>query len=231
MCLLDYEFDGDYELMLVASGRGRLAADCFEDEEQPGEALEAFREEYDRLPRDISLELENNRARGHRFTEVDPAFLEELTALKELILPSSVTRLEVTPALEGIFRGNSTLIRGSLGSFAQEFARRAGLHFRPSDLYFARIPGHGDELTYMTLVWGRDGSVAVRQEVSSSGSAAGNTFGGTFFKPLEPDFFRKMTPEQVAALFPSSGSLILEDGRLAAFMEQARSQDIYLGPN
>ena len=40
MCLLDYEFDGDYELMLVASGRGRLAADCFEDEEQPGEALE-----------------------------------------------------------------------------------------------------------------------------------------------------------------------------------------------
>ena len=57
MCLLDYEFDSDYELMLVASGRGRLAADCFEDEEQPGEALEAFREEYDRLPRDISLEL------------------------------------------------------------------------------------------------------------------------------------------------------------------------------
>ena len=66
---------------------------------------------------------------------VDTALLEKLETLKELILPDTITHIDLTPKLEKILKDNDTLIRGSFDSFAESFAKENGLRFRPAISY------------------------------------------------------------------------------------------------
>lgn len=226
MSHLYHKFDQEYEIELEAIGDGVVNVDDYKSSLDGIYA--AFQEKHSRMPADISLSLRN--AMTCAFTAIDPAFLEHISALKELILPDSITSVSVTEKLLSIFRKNNTLIRGSFGSFAEEFAENFGLHFRPADYLFARIvfePAH--ETTDYTVIFRRNGSVAIEMCVSSSGSSGGNTFGGTFYHELPQEFWKTMTLEELCSGHPEG---IIKDGRLAKFMEMARVRDnMFTGEN
>ena len=120
--------------------------------------------------------------------------------------------------------GNSNLV-------AERFAAQNGLHFRPADLIFAEYsPDVPPESTRMTLVFNRNGSVTVKEAVSSPGTSASNTLGGTFTHSLNKDFYKNETAETIAGRFGKGlGGEILRDGRLAAFIEKAKTHDYYKG--
>ena len=158
--------------------------------------------------------------------------LEKFETLKELILPDSVTDIDVTPKLDEILKKNGTLIRGTFDSFAERFAAKLGLHFRPKDYTFANYFFEPtQESTSLTIIFKRNGSVEIEEKISSPGSSAGNTFGGSFFYSLDKEFY-KQSAEDVASQFRNAlNDAILESGRLAAFMEKARTHDYYKGKN
>lgn len=231
MCLLDHEFNKEYEIELSAWGEGILNEDGLLEMQKPDTILKSFEDKYHRYPKDISLLIKDPYAVGFDFgfTGIEPTFLEKLETLKELIIHDSITHIELTPKIEEILRNNSTLIRGTFDSFAERFAHGNELHFRPADFIFADFEDtRYRESTTMKLIFRRNGSVEIKETSSSPGSNAGNTFGGNFTHSLPNDFFKTQTAEQIAERFSKVAcQAIIEDGRLAAFIERAKSHDFY----
>ena len=233
MSLLDFEFDSEYDLMLSAWGEGTVKDSNFNI--RLGTIYKKFQKEYSREPKDVSLFIEDPFACGfdYGFTAIDTAFLEKIEKLKELILPNSITDIQMTPKLETILHENKVLIRGSFDSFAEKFATENKLHFRPANFLFAKYMFEpAQETTLLTMTFARNGNVVVEISVSSPGSSAGNTFGGTFYRDLPKNFYNVKTAEQIAEMFGQrTKKTILEDGRLAAFIEKARTHKIFMGKN
>ena len=233
MSLLDYEFDSEYDLMLSAWGEGTVKEGIFHT--NLSTIYRKFRKEFSREPRDVSLCIEDTFAYGYDygFTEIDTAFLEQINTLAELILPNSITNINMTPTLEQILKRNNVLIRGSFDSFAEKFAAENKLHFRPANFLFAKyVFEPAQETTLMTMMFKRNGNIVVEISVSSPGSSAGNTFGGTFYRDLPKNFYKVKTVEQVAAMFSDrTAKAILENGRLADFIEKAQTHKIFMGKN
>ena len=223
---------GDYDLELSAWGGGTVD----EKEIKLSSELKEFRAENKREPEDISLEITDTKALGldYYYTSIDTGLLLKLTTLKELILPPTIENIDVTPELEKHLKKNDVLIRGDFDSFAEKFAAELGLHFRPASVniggcYFE--PAF--ERTTLTLTFARDGSVQIEESVSSPGSSAGNTFGGTFYHDLPNDFYLTMTAESVAEQFGTGLKYhsILERGKLAEMIEKMKTHNVYMGKN
>ncbi len=235
MSLLHNSFDSEYELMLTAWGDGVLKESDLISARKADQVFGEFEKTHGRPPKDISLLIDDPRASGldYGFTGVDAALLEKLETLKELVLPDSITELEVTPKLAAILRENDTLIRGAFDSFAERFAAERGLHFRPSDFSFAfHYFEASQEHWRLTLKFRRDGSVYIEEDVSSPGSSAGNSFGGTRIYELSRDFYLTQTAEDIADMFGASlRSSTLKKGRMAAFLEKAKTHGLYMGEN
>lgn len=240
MCLLDHTFYSDtygaeYELSLSAWGEGILCESGLLDIQKPDEIISKFTKKYHRYPKDITLLIKDSIAAGYDFgfTGVDPKFLAKLKTLKELILPDSITSIDITPEIDKIFKDNNTLIRGSFDSFAERLASADGLNFRPADFVFASFEDKRfHENTTLSLIFKRNGNVEIKESSSSPGTSAGNTFGGSFTHSLCRDFCKTKTAEQIAGQFSQYVyQVIMEDGRLAAFMEKARLCDYYMGKN
>ncbi len=233
MSLLDYEFESEYDLMLSAWGEGTVKEGSFHT--SLSTIYRKFKKEYSREPRDVSLLIEDTFAYGYDygFTEIDTAFLEQINTLAELILPNSITNITMTPTLEQILKRNNVLIRGSFDSFAEKFAAENKLHFRPANFLFAKyVFEPAQETTLMTMMFKRNGNVVVEESVSSPGSSAGNTFGGTFYRDLPKNFYKVKKVEQIAGMFSDRmAKAILENGRLADFIEKAKTHKIFMGKN
>ena len=235
MCLLDHEFNSEYELELSAWGEGVLADAGLLDMQKPDAVLNAFRKKYRRYPKSISLRIEDPRAAGYDFgfTGIEPSFLEKLETLKELVLPGSITRIDLTPGVEKILRDNDTLIRGAFDSFAESFAKENGLRFRPADFIFADFEDtRWRESTTLKLIFKRSGNVEIKETSVSPGSNAGNTFGGSFTHSLPRDFYKTLTAAAIAGRFSGDArEAIVSDGRLAAFIEKAGEHGYYQDGN
>ncbi len=233
MSLLHYDFDGEYAMKLSLWGGGTVNEDDLNM--TVADAYGEYREQFRDDPTSVSVFIEDCFAYklDYGFTAIDPAFLEQIPTLKELILPDSITSLDVTPALEKIFKKNNTLIRGSIDAFAEEFADANGLRFRPSDFRFAeRFFEAAQESTWLTLIFKRDGSAVVKESISSPGSSAGNCFGGDWYYDLKRDFYNSQTVEEIAELVRSyMYNSVIEDGRLASFLEKVKTHRIFWGKN
>ena len=231
MSLLDYEFDSEYDLMLSAHGKGTVKEGIFHT--SLSTIYRKFKKEYAREPRDVSLLIEDTFACGYGFTEIDTAFLEQINTLAELVLPNSITNIDMTPTLEQILKRNNVLIRGAFDSFAEKFAAENHLHFRPADFLFAKdFFEPAQETTLLTMMFKRNGNVVMEESISSPGSSAGNTFGGTFYKDIPKNFHKTMTVEQIAEMYGSRlHDAIIKDGKLADFLEKAKKHKIFMGKN
>ncbi len=233
MSLLHCYTNREYDLSLQAFGEG--VAEDANFRSSLDEILAEFRAQQGRDPIDVSYEIEDTAAYGldYWFTAVAPGYLDRLDTLKELILPSTVESVGLTTALEKLMKGNRTLIRGPFDSYAERLAAELDLPFRPADLEIARyIPEVYPETTVLTLVFRRDGTACVREDVSSPGSSASHSFGGTFWHELPRAFYRTGTAEQIAGKLPLTDE-ILENGALADFIARAREKDksLYWGKN
>jgi len=71
----------------------------------------------------------------------------------------------------------------------------------------------------------------VREDVSSPGSSAGNTFGGVFYKELPFDFWMNTTAGEVSEMYPGLDGTVVRDGRLADFIGKAVNHKIFTGKN
>lgn len=244
MSVLDrrYDLDCEYDLSLFAFGEGILSEKDLQDYHKPDTIFDEFKQENDRFPKEISLLFRDTLARGmeYGFTGVDPALLEKMKTLKELILPDSIKRIDMTRELHHLLRANDTLIRGTFDSYAEEFAGSYGIHFRPSDLVFAEHNVGRDacgEGIKLTLVFKRDGSVCIKEEIYSSIPSRGSVLGTTNNYSLNRDFFDSQTMEQITEPFGSEPSKrevydeITRDGRLAEFIGKAKEHKYYKGDN
>ena len=233
--LLDHEYDTEYDLLLSAWGDGMLAESELLDFQKPDAIIGEYKKKRRLYPKTISLLIKDSRGYGSEtgYTGIDTAFLEKLETLKELIIPDTITHIDLTPKLEKILKDNGTLIRGSFDSFAESFAKENGLHFRPADFIFADFEDtQWHEYTTMKLIFRRNGNIEIKETSSSPGSNAGNTFGGSFTHSLLRDFYKTQSAGEIAERFnPDARKAIIEDGRLAAFMEKAKSHDYYTGKN
>lgn len=234
-CLLDHDFMTEYELSLSAWGGPVLCESALLDMQKLDAISGEFKKKYRRYPKDISLLLKDPRTVGCDcfFITIEPAFLEKLETLKELILPDSVTEIKMTPKIETILSENRTLIRGEFDSFAERFADLRGLNFKPADFVFADFEDtRWRESTTLELVFTRKGDIYIKENRSSPGSSSSHTLGGSFTHPLPAGFYKTMTAQDVAEKFESDARrAIIEDGRLAAFIEKAGSHGFYTGKN
>ena len=235
MSLLHVYDDREYDLNLEAFGRGVLEDANFGYSLE--EILRSFRLEHGRDPIDVSYVIEDTQAYDldYWFTAVAPGYLEPLSTLKELVLPASVESVGMTPGLEKLLKGNRTLIRGAFDSYAEEFAEALCLPFRPADFVIARHElERVHEITSLTLVFRRDGTACIREDINSPGSSASHSFGWTFFHELPRAFYRVKTAELIAGEFSDvMKETILEDGRLADFIAKAKEKDkrLFWGKN
>lgn len=244
MSVLDrrYDYDCEYELSLFAFGEGVLSEKDLQDYHKPDTIFDEYREENDCFPKEISLLFRDTLARGmeYGFTGVDPLLLAKMKTLKELILPDSITQIDMTPDLHRMLRANDTLIRGSFGSYAEEFANDYRLHFRPSDLLFTEHNCDRDtegDGTRLTLMFKRDGSVCIREEIIVTGPMAGRNSGTVNYYPLKRDFYESQTLDEITEPFRTEESKrevydeIIRDGRLAEFINEAKAHKYYQGDN
>ena len=232
MSVLHFRFNDEYDVRFEACGRGIVSS-----EDLGGtfdRVIEKYREECGKDPQDMSLIIEDTLKQGldYGFTEIETAFLERFEHLKELVLPDSITEIKMTDKLGKILKDNNTLIRGSLDSFAERFAADMALNYRPADFIIARHEYEKvHEITVLTLMFRRDGNVVVREDVSSPGSSAGNTFGGVFYKELPFDFWMNTTAGEVSEMYPGLDGTVVRDGRLADFIGKAVNHKIFTGKN
>lgn len=238
MSLLDSSFYSDvigaeYELMLSAFGEGVLSESQLLDMQKPTEILKSFKSRYHRFPKSISLLIQDSRSAGYKygFTGIETSLLESFDTLKELILPDTITNIEITKTLEEILQKNKTLIRGSFDSYAEKLAKEQNLHFRPSNYIFADFEDtRFHENTTLTLVFKRNGNVEIKENCSSPGTSSSNTLGGSFTYALSNDFYQTQTASQIASTFDSCAcKAIIDDGRLSLFIEKAKEHDYYKG--
>ena len=172
MCLLHYDFNDEYALQLKAWGGGTVCNKEFNH--TVPELCAKYKQEYGDTPTSVSLFIEDTLACGldYGFTSIASDFLEDIETLKELILPNSITHIEMTPKIEQIFKKNRTMIRGSLDSFAEQFAHDHGLRYRPADFEFAsRFYEPAQEGSWAIMKFRRDGSVYIKESTSSPGSS------------------------------------------------------------
>ena len=213
MSLLDYEFGLEYDVMLSAWGEGVLSESSLPDFQQPDVILKKYKKEYRRMPESISLYIQDPMDFGYDYgyTGVASAFLEKIETLKEL--------------------NNNTMIRSTFDSFAESFARENKLRFRHSDFVFAEYElEYAPESTRLIMQFRRDGSVVIKEDVSSPGTSASNTLGGSLYHKLNKEFHKTNDAEEIADMF-SKGlrDAILKDGRLSDFIAKAKTHNLFTG--
>ena len=213
MSLLDYEFGLEYDVMLSAWGEGVLSESSLPDFQQPDVILKKYKKEYRRMPESISLYIQDPMDFGYDYgyTGVASAFLEKIETLKEL--------------------NNNTMIRSTFDSFAESFARENKLRFRHSDFVFAEYElEYAPESTRLIMQFRRDGSVVIKEDVSSPGTSASNTLVGSFYHKLNKEFHKTNDAEEIADMF-SKGlrDAILKDGRLSDFIAKAKTHNLFTG--
>ena len=183
------------------------------DFQQPDVILKKYKKEYRRMPESISLYIQDPMDFGYDYgyTGVASAFLEKLETLKEL--------------------NNNTMIRSTFDSFAESFARENKLRFRHSDFVFAEYElEYAPESTRLIMQFRRDGSVVIKEDVSSPGTSASNTLGCSFYHKLNKEFHKTNDAEEIADMF-SKGlrDAILKDGRLSDFIAKAKTHNLFTG--
>lgn len=232
MSLLHHVFKSDYEIVFSAWGDGILNENSLPKVDRPDAVFSEFRSKHYRDPRAVSLRIEDSTSCGYCITSIDPGFLVKFERLKELVLHDSFTGLEMTPELEKLFRKNRTLIRGAFDSFAERFARENGLRFRPADFVFATLNRpETKDVVKMTVIFSRNGKVFARENVSSPGSSPGLTSGIFVDYPLKKDFYNSTIEDIVSEFNLRVREEVIKDGRLAVFMEKAKTHDYYKGRN
>ena len=214
--LVNHDHHGFYECM-CANGNGMCTlSDMLLSENEK----EKFAGE---TPADVSFYIYEG------VTGVERGGLDVFHGLKELHIADSVREIGVTPELETILKRNNTLIRGSFGSYADRFAQRYSLPFMHSDIELSRGKGYEDKsAVIVTLRFNICGIPRLHQDYRCQGIAASCMGGGENDVPLPMNFYKKMTPEDIAdKCWGSAYQSIITSAKLKKFLKNAKERDGY----
>jgi len=120
------------------------------------------------FPTEIHLDL------NEYITSIDPAFIEKLDTLK-VVEFFNVRNMKDIPVLPK-FRENNLLIVGDFDSYAERFALKNDLHFRPMGVYIACITDKNECNRTAYLKFSDDGRLMLKDEwdeLPSSGGCGG----------------------------------------------------------
>lgn len=158
--------------------------------------------------------------------EVEPDFFELLPTICGVWLENPECRLHMTEKTVQLFRRNRVLLCGEYDTAAEKLARDYRLRFLHLDVLLASAGDYferGNDT--ITLCFREDGSAYVHQDCRSSGISAGNTGGREVNFDLPGDFYRTMQPKDIAnKCWGNCYSEIMNNGRLAGFLEKAREK-------
>lgn len=159
--------------------------------------------------------------------EVEPGFFDLFPTLKSVWIKNPECQIPITEKTIKMFRKNDVLLRGIFDSAAERLAREYQLRFLHLDTELARTGDyfkHGSN--QITLCFEEDGNVYIHQDCQCQGISAGSVGGGENSFDLPDDFYLSMTAEEIAdKCWGSCYAEILENGKLAAFLEKAKSKN------
>ena len=157
--------------------------------------------------------------------EICGGFLENFQNLTCLILPKSVTLIEMTAALRELLGKNKPVIHAAYGSFGAEFADQNGLEFQPENILLAwRCNEEHQESVSLYLCFLEDGSMEILYDYITRGWAASNSGGGSITKKMPEGYRPGCSVEEFANLFPSVYyDQIVKNPEVKAFLEKQKS--------
>lgn len=135
----------------------------------------------------------------------------------------------LTQEAMALFQANDVLLRGDFNAVAERLARQYHLRFLHLDVELASV---GDYFARgnntITLRFRSDGSAYVHQDCRCQGISASSMGGGENSFDIASDFYRTMTPQELADMcWGSCYREMLENGKLAAFMQTAQAKGGY----
>ncbi len=208
--------------MIVSSGYRKNGFDAYGGTVLKKEDMAYWMDREERIdPEGVALDLDE------KIKEVEPDFFELLPTIDELWIHRPECRIHMTDKTIRLFRKNKVLLRGEYDTAAERLAREYGLRFLHLDVelasegdYFER----GNDI--ITLRFRSDGSAYIHQDCRTQGSSAGSVGGGEVSFDIPADFYLTQTPEELAKKCWCSEA-ILRNGRLAEYVEKAKSKQGY----
>ena len=160
-----------------------------------------------------------------RVAEICGGFLENFQNLTCLILPKSVTLIEMTAALRELLGKNKPVIHAAYGSFGERFADQNGLEFQPENILLGwRRNEDYQESVSLYLCFLEDGSMEILYDHITPGWAASNSGGGSITKKMPEGYRPGCSVEEFANLFPSVYfEQIVKNPEVKAFLEKQKS--------
>ncbi len=160
--------------------------------------------------------------------EVEPDFFELLPTIDEVWIHNPECKIHMTEKTIRLFRDNNVILRGVYDSAAERLARKHHLRFLHLDVELASSGDYFDRgVDIITVRFREDGSVYIHQDCRCQGSSAGSIGGGEVSFDITRDFYLTKTPEEIADMCWCS-NLIISNGKLAAFMQKAKSKKGFL---
>lgn len=159
-------------------------------------------------------------------TEICGGFLENFQNLTCLILPKSVTLIEMTAALRELLGKNKPVIHAAYGSFGERFADQNGLEFQPENILLAwRCNEEYEESVSLYLCFLEDGSMEILYDYITQGWAASNSGGGSITKNMPEEYRPGCSVEEFANLFPSVYyEQIVKNPEVRSFLQKQAQQ-------
>jgi hypothetical protein len=166
---------------------------------------------------------------GEEIEEVEADFFDLLPTINSVWIKNPECKLHMTEKTIILFQNNNVMLRGIYDSAAERLAREYHLRFLHLDTELARTGdyfNHGSNL--ITLCFKEDGNAFIHQDCSTQGISAGSVGGGENSFDLPADFYLTMTAEEITDLcWGSCYAEILENGKLASFLEKAKAKNGY----
>ena len=154
-------------------------------------------------------------------TEICDGVIQQFPGVGKLILPDSLTRIEMSDGLSAFLHANDVLVCASFGTCGCRFACDGGLRFLPEDIELGwyRDEEH-DESTMLILRFHEDGSMDLLYDIFTAGISAGSSGGASLEREMPEEYSPGCTPEEFAGLFPACyHNQIMQNPAVKLFLE------------
>ncbi len=173
-------------------------------------------------PQGVALDLDEE------IEEVEPDFFDLLPTINSVWIHNPACELHMTEKTIELFRKNNVVLRGAYDTAAERLAREYRLRFLLLDVELLSTGDYFERgVDIITLRFSDDGSAYIHQDCRCQGSSAGQTGGGEISVDIPNDFYLSLTCEELAEMCWHSGDIIA-NGKLAAFLEKAKSKGGFL---
>ena len=161
-----------------------------------------------------------------KVTSVEKGFFDMFLTLRQVIIPDSCKRIDMSDESVDLFRRNGVIIRGTFGSYAEQFAVKYGFEFMHSDVELYQAGDYFQQgVDIITLRFRPNYMPFIHEDCRCQGSSAGSIGGGETDFDLKPDFYKSMTVDEIAdQCWGNVQNGVRNSKALRTFMKEARER-------